>query len=338
MLKLIQKFATSTHHLTRVHCKSNLLCILQRTLFTTDYWQVFTHLIEQRVQFVTDTAQSRNFGRCCRCNKQECRWFCSFNLYIVLHVFFNVLVLHYCHSRFAICLCCIIPTHINCLYNLLACCTIYLSCCATCLCCIATHVVLLLYVYNCVALPLMGCIIVDYTVSFTCVVLYWRSCCTIALLMSSCHACCAICLLVLYYFHSLVMLRYLYCLSLMLWYLIGTHACCALSPCVCERTCPLCAPLCVCHCPRVCARLPHLTSLHITSLTSPHCVCACPPVCARALTLSPNLPHSTPPHSTSPHLTHITPPHLTVCALAPLCVRALTLSPNLPHSTPPHLT
>ena len=166
MLKFIQKFATSTHHLTRVHCKSNILCILQRTLFTTDYWQVFTHLIEQRVQFVTDTAQSHNFGRCCRCNKQECRWFCSFNLYIVLHVFFNVLVLHYCHSRFAICLCCIIPTHINCLYNLLACCTIYLlcmlcylfmlhfhSCCAIDLCCITANAVL----STCIALSPMLC-------------------------------------------------------------------------------------------------------------------------------------------------------------------------------------
>ena len=200
MLKLIQKFATSTHHLTRVHCKSNLLCILQRTLFTADYWQVFTHLIEQRVQFVTDTAQSRNFGRCCRCNKQECRWFCSFNLYIVLHVFFNVLVLHYCHSRFAICLCCIIPTHINCLYNLLACCTIYLSCCATCLCCIATHVVLLTCV---VALPLMLCY----------------------LLVLHCHPCCVIYLCcVLHYWHKLTVWYLLvlhYCQSC--WYLLMSH-------------------------------------------------------------------------------------------------------------------
>ena len=225
---------------------------------------------------------------------------------VLLHYRSCCVIYLYCtvtHAVLSTCVvCCIIDTNSQC--DIYLCCIIvnhadiYLcrifychSCCVIYLCCITTHVMLLLYVYNCVALPLMGCIIVDYTVSFTCVVLYWRSCCTIALLMSSCHACCAICLLVLYYFHSLVMLRYLYCLSLMLWYLIGTHACCALSPCVCERTCPLCAPLCVCHCPRVCARLPHLTSLHIT-------------------------PHHLTPH----HLTHLT----SLCVRLPPCVCART--------------
>ena len=125
------------------------------------------------------------------------------------------------------------------------------------------------------------------------------------------HLCCIILTLMLYYCSTYVimprMLRYLLaCVVLFslishvaLSVLLVTHAVisnwyscmlCAI-PCVCERTCPLCASLCLCHCPRVCARLPHLTSLHIT-----------------------------PPHLTPLHLTHLT----SLCARLPPCVCART--------------